>query len=934
MLKRTLLVLPVVVVVVVIAAVVAFNAGLFHDFLQREVRAALGPDSKVHLGQMRLMYRWPPLVRLGPSVIDTSATNLQWQNLEAELVKVQSPYSLALNFNQLHLIVKPLPPSNAPKPAPPGASGGGGKPTPISIRLNIENGDIKTEYGSLSKLNLKFEQKLLMKSQATIHLEGALRVKFFPVDLPLKVSTDKLTLSEQAIKTSDLKVSLAGLSSNVQGTSLLDEGRHRWLIEIMAKDLSQLPEPPMADFPAKKWRGEIQLKAEINKDNTNPSWNADGSFLAKGVGADVNYKQDKTTVTGPFQLEADGKFSYHNNRATVPSLKASLDLSAASVNFDELLSKTVGLPMRASVLAGGDAQKLNIQELLFDLWNFSGKAGGNVDLSAPFAGDIQFSLKPVSLTGAERIFPPLRASPVQGELSLSGAFNGPLTDPMKARIRVDAFALKKFAGVLNFEREGLAKIRGPVIADIQGKLDFNNGQVKSAEGRGSADLSAAALVAGPLRKEEKSTFRIRFGVRNAQQSLLIDEMDLTSFVGDLGLKGKVELGPQPTLDVNLEARPLSLSEMRIAMPEFRDQIPKGTLNSRLQMRGKLEFAKAWHDWPMVVTGNVDVNIPEYKTPAPAVVPAAPGAGGPAPTPASSFLPDGELTRKIRLNLKVQMAQFVKEPLIAKGIAVDGVLNGGKFLSTVNVAQVFGGSVGLKNLSVPMLVLKPKIQGNVSWLNLVIEDAIAFAKPEYKGFAVGKTAGVADFVTLMPDQPDFMAQLKMRGDAVVKPVVLNSVKVGEMINAQLAKVPQLKLKPMKVDPLRGEAKMQFDLNNGVVEIPSFVGLDADNSEIQIKGKVALSSMEGDFAGTFFWNDPPVKGCALEGNADPKGRLIVPVAIKGNLMQPGFSLLSDVIGKLASKTLECESKKLVEKVKAEGKQKLEKELKNTLKNLLGK
>jgi len=933
MLKRALLLVPVLVVVVLIATVLAFNAGLFHDFVQGEVRAAVGPDSKVHLGSMRLMYRWPPLVRLGPSVIDAPAANLQWQNLEAELLKVRAPYSLSLNFDQLHVIVKPLSASAPPVSTPPSGAGQSVKPAPLSIKLNVVDGEIKSEYGSLSKLNLKFEQKLLMKSTAAIQLEGSLRVKLFPLDLPLRLSADKLTFSEQSVKAADLKVLLAGLSANVQGASLLGEGRHRWLIEVMAKDLSQLPEPPMVDFPAKKWRGEIQLKAEISKDSTFPSWTALGSFLAKGVGADINYKQNKTTVTGPFQLEADGKFSYEKERATVPSLKASLDLSAASVNFDELLSKAAGLPLRVSLAAGGDAQKLNIQELLFDLWNFSGKAGGNVDLSAPLNSDIQFSLKPVSLTGAERIFPPLRASPVQGELSLSGAFSGPLTDPMKARIRVDTFALKKFAGVLNFEREGLAKIRGPVVADIQGKFEFDNGQVKSAEGRGSADLSAAALVAGPLRKEEKAAFRIRFGVRGVQQSLLIDEMDLTSFIGNLVLKGKVELGQQPTLDVNLEARPLSLSEMRIAMPEFRDKIPKGTLNSRLQMRGKLETAKPWQDWPMLVTGNVDVNIPEYKMlPPPTVMPAATGLAGPAPT--ASFLPDGELTRKARLNLKVQIAQFVKEPLIAKGIAVEGLLSGGKFLSTVNVAQVFGGSVGLKNLSVPMLLLKPKIQGNVSWLNLVIEDAIAFTKPEFKGFAVGKTAGVADFVTLLPDQPDFMAQLKVRGDAVAQPVVLNSVKVGEMINAQMAKVPQLKLKPMKVDPLRGQVKMKFDLNDGVVEIPSFVGIDADNSEIHAKGKVALSSMEGDFAGTFFWSDPPVKGCALEGNADPQGRLIVPVSIKGNLMRPGFSLLSDVIGKLASKTLECESKKLVEKVKADGKQKLEKELKNTLKNLLGK
>ncbi len=62
--------------------------------------------------------------------------------------------------------------------------------------------------------------------------------------------------------------------------------------------------------------------------------------------------------------------------------------------------------------------------------------------------------------------------------------------------------------------------------------------------------------------------------------------------------------------------------------------------------------------------------------------------------------------------------------------------------------------------------------------------------------------------------------------------------------------------------------------------------------------------------------------------------MPLAIKGNLMQPGVSLLSDVLGKLAVKTIECEGKKLVEKVKADGQKALEKEVKKTLENLFGK
>lgn len=934
--KRTLIILPLLLVLLLAAVILAFNSGLFHSRIESEAQAALGPGAKVHLGEMKLMYRWPPLVRIGPSVLEMNAANIDWQNLEAEFPRVASPYAVSLNLHRLQMTLKPA--AGAPpqeKPATPAARGGPAKSLPLSVKLQIVDGEIKTEYGGLTKLNLKFEQKLLMKTPASLHMSALARAKAFPVELPLQLDTDKLTFSQEMVKTSDLKASLGGLNASVQGTSLLTEGRHRWLLEVLAKDLAQLPQPPMAQVPAKKWRGEINLKAEVAKESASAGWAAEGQILARGVGAEVDFKQGQTLVHGPFALEAEGKFSFSEDRARVPNFKAALDLSAAEVNYADLLTKPAGIPMKVSVQAGGDPQKLAIQELNFDFWHFAGRVVGAVELKAPFQGDLSMTLKPASLNGSEKIFPPLKASPVQGEVAVSGSVRGPLADPMKSHFRLESLVLKKFSGVVNFEREGFAKIRGPVTADVQGKGEFINGAVKSAEGRGQADLSPAALVLGPLRKEEKSAFRLRFAVRNSGTSILIDEIELASFVGNLGLKGKVDVQTAPKLDMVLNAKPVSLSELRIAMPAMREMIPKGTLVSELKISGALEMAKPWHDWPLKTSGRVEVKIPEYK-----MAVAAPqdpkaestGKGG-AAAESSAFLPDGELTRSARLNIKAQVDQFVKEPLVAKGISADGLYAGGKFTGTVNVSQIFGGSVQIKNLNVPMLQAKPRISGSANWLNLVIEDAIGFAKPEYKTFASGKTAGLADFSTLMPGEPAFLAQLKARGDVVANPVVFNSVKIGEMVNAQTAKIPQLKLKPMKVDPLRGQAKAQFDLNNGVAEIANFQGSDLDGSEIQLKGKLVLTSMEGDFAGRFYWADPPVKGCALEGNADSSGRMIVPLAIKGNLMQPGLSLLSDVLGKLAGKALECEGKKLLEKAKADGQQSIEKELKKTLKNLLG-
>src|SRR5262249_41126330 len=159
----------------------------------------------------------------------------------------------------------------------------------------------------------------------------------------------------------------------------------------------------------------------------------------------------------------------------------------------------------------------------------------------------------------------------------------------------------------------------------------------------------------------------------------------------------------------------------------------------------------------------------------------------------------------------------------------------------------------------------------------------------------------------PADAEFLPFLKAKGEANLQPVTLNTVKVGQMINDLTKQVPGGGVKPVKVEPFKGAVKVKFDMHSSTVQILALDGHDLNDSELQLKGKVAVPTLQGDLVGDFFWSQPQVKGCLLEGNSDAKGRMIIPVAIKGNLMQPGLSTLSDLITKLGTKTLQCEVKK---------------------------
>lgn len=928
--KKALLALVFIIVFALVGAVVAFNSGVFHSTIEQKISEASG--AKTHLGTITLAYSWPLKFHVGQSTIEHPLATVAWKSADIHIGQITAPYNVFLRLDQLNVEMKPLPQTPGGTQAPPPQNQGGGRPTPLKIAFELRDSRLSTPWVEVSRLNVRFEQKLLMRTPASLHGQAQVKAAMLPVALPLKFDTDSLTFSDEAVKTSDFKVSLGGLDAAVQGTTLLKEGRHRWLLDVSAKDLSQLPPPP-AEFGAKNWKGAIQLHAEVSKEGEAKPWSAEGNVKAENVTASVQFKQEQISFNGPFVLNADGKFSYINEKPATPGLKASLDLSSAQVIYGEILSKAPGVAMRAHVQAVSDAEKVNLESLDLKLWNFNVSVKGNLSAKSPYEAGLEFGLKPVNLQGAEKLLLPLSKSPVQGEISASGKFNGALTDPMKAQIKFDNFTMKKFMGQVDYEKPGVVGIKGPVMADVQAQGEWANEKVKSAQGRGQVDLSQPSFVAGPLRKEAKALLRASFNIRNQGTNILIDNLDLSTFVGNVAMKGRAEMAAVPALDMSVEAKPLNLSELRIAVPSFHDLIPKGIVNGKWRISGKPEFSKPWHEFPLTVSGNVAVRLPEYKMVSPPTEPSGAAKNPPPKAESTSFLPDGELTRGLKLGLQVDVDKFIKDALEAKAIHMDGQIAAGKLAGQVTVKEVFGGSVTVKNLSVPLLQKKPVIQGTATWLDLTIEDALGFVKPEYRKMAEGKTAGLAEFSTVMPSEDDFMKLLRVRGDAAAQPITMNSVKIGQMINDALGKIPGGKIKPVKVEPLRGQIKAQFELNKSVLDLASFNGTDEDGSEIQMKGKVDVSTMKGDLAGTFFLSNPPITGCLLEGNSDNKGRMVIPLAVKGDLMSPSFSIVSDLIGKLGGKAIQCESKKLVEKLKTEGKDKLEKDLKKTLKNILG-
>ncbi|MBX3022724.1 MAG: hypothetical protein KF799_13710 [Bdellovibrionales bacterium] len=931
---KKLLILPAILVVVLVGAILAFNAGAFNATIAEKLSAASG--AKIQFDSIAIL-TFPLRLQLGRTEIEHNLAQVEWERLEIEVANPLPPMDLRVLLRRPKVRMRETSaqaPPSASTPASPAPSFSARGVPAVRLTLRVEGGEIEAPQVYVSSLDLSFAQQLLMRAPAALQLTAFVKTSMIPAKLPVTLETDSLILSEESLKTAGLKATVAGLSADVQGTSLLKEGRHRWLLEVKAPDLSALPKPPDV-VPAKNWKGAIEIAAELNKPSAEQPWQAEGKVKATGVTADLLVHQAGATAEGAFALDLNSKFLYLNNVPSLPELNGQLDLTGAKVLYADLFSKAPNVPLRLKIDASGDATKLSIRDFTLQVAQLRARLSGTASAQSPWESQLKIEIPQVALLGLEKLLPPLRQAPVRGEATLQASIHGPLAAPMQASITVESLRLKDFAAEVEYTKPGLVAARGPIVADILGSGLMERGQLKSAKAQGSVNLKSAALVLGPLRKEAGQELSAVFTLGNKGETLTIDKLEMRSFFGRFAANGAVVNPLKPKLNVNLVMAPLKMSELRVAMPEFRDKIPSGEMRAAVRMSGELANEKPWNEWPLQISGDVSVSLPEYKmVEANASKPAPPQAAAPLPTPsAEPFLPPGYLTNQLNLKVSADIGQLVKDKLLLRQVSAKGTVSGGRFRGQAAVGQIFGGSVKATALDVPLLTKSPTLQGQVNWDGVIIEEALGFAKPEYKTMASGKTAGRADFSTLMPGEKNFFAALKARGDLGAAPLTLNSVKIGEMINDMLKKIPLLRISPVKVDPLRGSMKTQFDMANETMQIAAFEAKDLDGSELQMKGKVLLSSMQVDLAGTFFWVQDQVKGCLAEGNSDAKGRLVVPLALKGDAMKPGFSILSDVAGRLAGRALECEKSKLVDKVKKQGGEAVKKELGKALKGLFG-
>ncbi len=933
---KWIMVFAISILIAIVGAFFLVNSGILQARLQQELQTRCQCQAK--LGPVRIPFQWPLSVRVGPTTITRGPISAEAQWLHVVIASFTAPYDIRVQLVKpkvtVQLEVTKMSEESGGAAPSAGAPSTRFVPPPLRLRVKILDGEFKANDISVQKLNLEFAQKLLMRSSAELLVSARVRTPWVPGDWPVTIDGNGLTFGEEVIKATSIKAWVADLHANIQGTSLLAEGRHRWLAEIQVPDLSKLPKPPF-EIPASDWRGALHVQAELIKPDAATGWQANGRINASNVSANVNYRQEKTSVIGPVAVQLQSQFNYTDKGIAVPKVTGVVDLTQAQVESAGVLTKPAHVPLRFEVAAEGPGETLTLKKFDAHFWQLHANATGQLNLKAPYSANISFNLPLTALNGLETLIVPLKSSPVKGQLAAQADYAGPLTDPMAAKINLRSLQLNKFSADVAYEVQDSMRLRGPVSVNVDAAGELDAGKPKSFRASGQAELSGLSLVAGPFRKEARQKLAADFKLSTLGESLRIDHLNVAGFPGDVRLWGKIEQPTNPKVDVVIVARALNLSALRKALEEYNELIPNGNITGRLAVAGSMKQGSPWAEWPLNVSGQIKADLPEYHfaaaAPADKAAPAEPAP--PQPLAQAGFLPKGPLTEKLNLAFEATIGLVQKDNLTAKGASLKGRVAQGRFNGEAQVKEIFGGQFRVQSLQVPLLEPNALIKGQVGFSQIVIQDFLDFVKPELKSMATGRSAGTISFSTRLPSAPTFMDELEANGKLNLNPVTFNTVKIGDLINELIAKIPGVDLPKAKVEPLKGKAAAGFSLSKQVITLSSLSAQDEGNSELDVKGTISLATMESDLKGNFHWANSPVKGCLAEGNADAKGRFVVPLALRGSMHQPKLSLVSDLAGKLAARALECEKNKLIEKAKKEGVKSLQKEAVKALKGIFG-
>lgn len=809
----------------------------------------------------------------------------------------------------------------------------------FSLKLKVENGKVRyvvpDSNVEIDKLGLLLSFNELRDSWSIRYSsENKLTLSKAQHSVPVKAELQVQDALKEKVTIEQMKAEVFGIPIQMKGWIEPGSLKSDLKLEANVDDLSKLSSF-YSNVTQAKFLGGFTLSATLANE-TGKSWKSTGQVRAKQINGDLNYPLEDGVAKGPFSLDASVDF-YYNETLSFPLMKVNGDFKDTEIKYGTFFHKPSGTRLSLNIESDSDGTVMSLRSFTLGLAQITASGSGKIATKPGTNSSLSFRIPKTELTGLEKSFPPLSKSPLKGTFEVSADVRGDFSKPETLLVSLSPLLLNSVSGHIDWSSaDGKTSIKGPLSITAKAELNVAGKELKTANISANGNLTALQITSeGTFSKTPSMPLEFVLDARKAGNQIDIKSAKIKLLTNTATLGGKVSEPQKPNLDVWMKLTQFSYAELGKMLPAVAELKLNGTGSADIQLRGVYDTKLGFTGSPLTLSGLFKTQIDRYT------LASSKNAPPKEKKPPEPILPAWPVLQSANIRTVVGIGEIQYDSLKIDKVQWDGTLNQGNLIGKLQIAKIFSGSLNLNSFSMSLKQLQPDVKINGAFSGVDVNEMATYYSPTWKDLVKGFATGNVSLTMPDSERADFKERLHANGDMQLKQAYFSTIQIDQLIQEKLSKIPGMADKQhVRTNGVAGDLNTKFTLANGKMDLDPFHFLTPDQNELRLKGWVGLDAAM-DLNGAAYLVKSPVRGSIQKANSDERGRLIVPLQLKGNLMDPEISLAEATIKEMLEKTARYELKEKEEELKRKANEKIQEEfnkkkeeLKKGIGGLLGK
>lgn len=834
-------------------------------------------------------------------------------------------------------------------------------PIDSSIDLQFSRGQVevflsgksgKKELGTrigLKGLSFLLRQDSLLNNQTPMDLmvQAMLDYKspYASFSMPVSVDSKEIFTSSGKLDVKRININIGGLLAAVAGTTEFPSLQHNWILKLQVPEISQIKVPPQF-LPPGSWAGEISGKVHYAQKPSSPPYVAVQGAI-HGLRGDTSFHRDEIQMNGA--VAADARIdAVYSSGWQINDLSVIFDLSGASLRYLDWFQKKDTDRLRIEVQAKKEGNEFKIEKGDLEFTRLLSHVRGVIHSEANKQSFLEISVPPVKLDGFEVFFPFLKDQTLRGLLQVRAEVRGDLSQPENLLVKLSPLKIQNLSTTLNYSNDKWRiHAGGPLSLNADMELLAEGTHLKAAKAIFSAELSGMSMVYGDeFRKKKGDPLSLRASVNQAGDKIILQKFSFIHPAGSFAGAGEIQNPQRPKFNIQADIEEISFSRLSQVLPGLAQYgFNGGSLQGHLKSRGVYDFALGISKSPMSVVGEIKAQMAGLSIPIPKSEEKKGGTPAVSHATEPFHLPKWPILAQSRLSFEAQAAKIKLGTESIDRSNVKGSYDKGDLAAEISIGGIFGGDLLISGLKVFLLENQPQLKLKVDLNRFNLARAFNWWMPDRRDSFRGLLNLQGNFGIPFPGPLGWYEKIVSEGAISIKDFFASTLEIDKKINGVLAKLRrEEENKPIDSKGVSAEILAKFGTRDGQINVSNFIFSTPENNQIVADGKVNFN-LVGDLKGELRVSNLNMSGSVMAANADKEGRLVIPVEVQGNLVNPSLTVASATIEKMLVKTLEYEKKKLVKKLESkakqefektvdEGKQKIEKDINEKIKGLFNR